>query len=79
MYTIDLSLLYEEKAKIKEIDIYLSKVNEKPIDGDDVVLTGQAPIWLYLKVAHAVHGRAKRLFYESPVTAKVLIFDHNPY
>ena len=79
MHTIDLSLLYDGQAKIKELESYLSKINGKPLDGDDVVLTGQAPIWLYLKVANAVHGRAKRLYYESPLTGKVLIFDHNPY
>ncbi|RLA95047.1 MAG: hypothetical protein DRG83_19050 [Deltaproteobacteria bacterium] len=41
-------------------------------------LTGQVPIWLYLAVAHALHGKAKKLVYDSPVTGEVVIFDHSP-
>ncbi|WP_456339577.1 CRISPR-associated protein Csx3 [Fervidibacter sacchari] len=40
------------------------------------MLTGQAPVWLYLAVAHALHGKARRLLYTSPTTGEVLIFDH---
>lgn len=79
MYTIDLSTLFVETAKIDEIQRYLDKVNEMPLDGAEVILTGAAPVWLYLKIAHALHGRAKRLYYESPVTGRVMIFDHDPY
>jgi hypothetical protein len=44
-----------------------------------VVLTGQAPVWLYLKVAHALHGKARKLIYASPVTGEIVIFDHDPF
>jgi CRISPR-associated protein (Cas_csx3) len=44
-----------------------------------VVLTGQGPIWLYLKVAHALHGKAIKLTYASPVTGEVVIFDHDSF
>ena len=27
----------------------------------DVTLTGKAPVWLYLRIAHALHGRARIL------------------
>ncbi|HWO42691.1 MAG TPA: CRISPR-associated protein Csx3 [Candidatus Eisenbacteria bacterium] len=37
-----------------------------------VVLTGQAPIWMYLRIAHALHGKARRLLYSSPVTERWL-------
>lgn len=40
---------------------------------------GPGPVWLYLAVAHALHGKARRLYYSSPVTGEVLIFGHNPY
>ena len=33
----------------------------------------------YLKVAHALHGRVKKLIYDSPVTGGVVIFDHDPF
>ena len=46
--------------------------------GADATLTGAAPVWLYLKIAHALHGRAKALYYESPVAGKVEIFNHDP-
>ncbi|MGH8007324.1 MAG: CRISPR-associated protein Csx3, partial [Candidatus Binatia bacterium] len=45
----------------------------------DVVLTGAGPVWLYLKIAHALHGKAKKLIYRSPVTDDVVIFDHDPF
>ena len=79
MQLIDLSRFYEGTAKLAETDSYLSRLKERSLDGKDVVITGRAPVWLYLKVAHALHGRAARLFYESPVTGKIMIFDHDPY
>lgn len=33
-----------------------------------MVLTGAAPVWLYLKVAHALHSKARKLLYRAPVT-----------
>ena len=79
MTIIDLKKLYVGNAKISEIDEYIEKVFQQNVDGQKVVLTGQGPIWLYLIIAHALHGKAKRLIYESPVTGKVIIFDHNPF
>jgi len=43
------------------------------------VLTGAAPVWLYLRVAHALHGKARKLIYRSPVTGDVAIFDHSRF
>lgn len=81
MISIDLGTLYGKTAKIGKLDEYLGHVGNLPLDGRDVVLTGNAPIWLYLKVAHALHGRAKRLYYEAPAmqnAGRLLIFDHDP-
>jgi len=74
--TIDLGSLYEGTARLEELPSYIEKALEMAGEGREVVLTGQAPIWLYLAVAHALHGRAKRLIYSSPVTGEVVIFDH---
>jgi len=74
---IDLKLLYGEVAKLDELPIYIERAKELAGDGNEVVLTGQAPIWLYLAVAHALHGKAKKLLYTSPTTGEVLIFDHS--
>jgi CRISPR-associated DxTHG motif protein len=73
---IDLKNLYGEVAKLDELPIYLERAKELAGEGNEVVLTGQAPIWLYLAVAHALHGKARKLLYTSPTTGEVLIFDH---
>lgn len=77
--TIDLAALYDETAKLTELPDYLAKAVELAGEGRAVVLTGRAPVWLYLAVAHALHGKAKRLSYLSPVTGEVVIFDHDPF
>jgi hypothetical protein len=33
---------------------------------------------MYLRIAHALHGIARALYYESPVTGRVEIFNHSP-
>jgi len=74
---IDLSQLYGERARLDELPAYLDRARELAGESNEVVLTGQAPIWLYLAVAHALHGKARRLVYDSPVTGEVCIFDHS--
>ena len=76
---INLETFYQNTAKLADMDKYIQKVQQMDVNGREVVLTGQAPIWLYLKIAHALHGKAKKLIYESPVTGKVVIFDHDPF
>ncbi|MCX7794687.1 MAG: CRISPR-associated protein Csx3 [Thermodesulfovibrionales bacterium] len=80
---IDVNTLYkntssEDTAKISQLKDYLQKALELAGEGNDVILTGAGPIWLYLKIAHALHGRARKLIYRSPVTGDVVIFDHTP-
>lgn len=77
--TIDLKSLYTATAKLADLPDYVAKALELASEGNEVVLTGQAPIWLYLKVAHALHGKARKLIYTSPVTGEVVIFDHSPF
>lgn len=77
--TINIADLYQGRAKIKELDKYVEKVLAIAGEGNDVVLMGPGPIWLYLKIGHALHGRARSLTYYSPVSGKVCIFDHNPF
>ncbi len=73
---IDLKQLYGDVAKLDDLELYLERVLELAGEGSDVVLTGQAPVWLYLAVAHALHGKARRLLYSSPVTGEMVVFDH---
>lgn len=74
---IDLSTFYEGTARLEDLPQYLDRARELAGKGNEVIITGQAPIWLYLAVAHALHGTARRLLYDSPVTGEVCIFDHS--
>lgn len=76
---IDLASLFTDQAKLADLPAYLARARELAGHGHEVVLTGQAPIWLYLTIAHALHGTAKKLVYSSPVTGDVVIFDHDPF
>jgi hypothetical protein len=76
---IELNTLFSEVAKLSEMDKYIQKAKELAGEGNEVVLTGAAPVWLYLKIAHALHGKARKLIYRSPVTGDVTIFDHSPF
>lgn len=76
---LDLKPLYGETAKLDDLPVYMEKAKELAGEGNEVILTGQAPVWLYLKVAHALHGKARKLIYRSPVTGDVVIFDHDPF
>lgn len=79
MVLIDLKELYGETAKLSLLSEYLEKAVRLAGEGNEVVLTGAAPVWLYLKVAHTLHGKARKLLYRSPVTGDVVIFDHDPF
>ena len=79
MITIDLATFFSETAKLADLSTYIEKALEQAGEGNDVILTGSAPVWLYLAIAHALHGKAKKLIYRSPVTGDIVIFDHNPF
>ncbi len=75
---IDLSTLYPDTAKLYDIPNYINQATALAGEGNEVVLTGPAPVWLYLNIAHALHGKSRKLIYRSPVTGDVTIFDHAP-
>ena len=79
--TLDLSTLYAATgtAKLADLPAYEARVQELIPPGVDVTLSGNGPVWLYLRLAHALHGRARKLFYDSPVTGPVEIFNHDPH
>ena len=78
--TLDVSTLYAATgtAKLAELPAYEAQAKELVAPGSEVILTGNGPIWLYLRLAHALHGRARKLIYDSPVTGPVEIFNHDP-
>ena len=78
--TLDLATLYAATgtAKLADLPAYEAHVKELVPPGADVTLSGNGPVWLYLRLAHALHGRARKLFYDSPVTGPVEIFNHDP-
>lgn len=79
MILIDLKSLYGDTAKLSLLPEYIDKAVQLAGEGNEIVHTGAGPVWLYLKVAHALHGKAKKLIYRSPVTGDVVIFDHDPF
>lgn len=78
--TLDLSTLFAETktAKLDALPAYEARVKELVPPGADVTLTGPAPVWLYLRIAHSLHGRVRILSYDSPVTGLIEIFNHDP-
>lgn len=45
-------------------------------DSFEVVLTGAGPVWGYLAIAHALHGRAAKLIYSAPNAPSIVVFSH---
>lgn len=78
MVEIKIESFYTNNAKLADLDAYIRQALTLAGEGNDVVLTGAGPVWLYLKIAHALHGKARTLIYRSPVTGDVVIFDHSP-
>ena len=76
---IDIEALYAEVAKLNRVKEYIKEAERQAGYGNELVLTGRGPVWLYLLIAHALHGKAKRLIYESPATGQVVIYDHDPF
>jgi hypothetical protein len=64
---LDVSTLYASTgtAKLADLSAYEARVKEL--------------VSLYLRLAHTLHGRARVLIYDSPVTGQVEIFNHNPH
>ena len=80
MKEIELGQFFGETAKLSHLDQYKQKAVELAGEGEDVVLTGAAPVWLYLAIAHELHGKARKLYYRSPALEDdLLIFNHDPY
>ena len=71
--------LYRGTAKLDCLANYKQQAVALAGEGNEVVLTGAAPVWMYLGIAHALHGKVKRLVYRSPVTGDVEIFNHDPF
>ena len=75
---IDLSTFYTSRARFSELCSYRQKAIDLTGNDKEVILTGAAPVWLYLDIAHALHGKVKSLVYRSPVTGDAVIGDYAP-
>jgi hypothetical protein len=42
----------------------------------DVTLSGPGPVWGYLSIAHALHGRVRVLKYAAPNAPDIAVFRH---
>lgn len=77
--TIDVQSLYGETEKLAQCRDYIAGALRLAGEGNIVTLTGAGPVWLYLKIAHALHGKCLKLIYRSPACGEVVVFDHNPF
>jgi len=77
--TVDIGKLYEGTAKLEQLEAYEAKALAEAGNGNNIILTGRGPVWLYLRLAHALHGTARSLIYTSPASGDVTIFNHNPF
>ena len=75
---IDFSTFFAPRAKFSALPTYRQKAIALAGNGKEVVLTGAAPVWLYLDIANELHGKVKNLVYRSPVTGDVVIGDYAP-
>lgn len=80
LISLDVSSLYiaDGTARLSRLDHYVRAALDAVPPGSDMTLTGPGPVWLYLRLAHALHGRVRTLTYDSPVTGPVTVFDHTP-
>jgi hypothetical protein len=79
---IDVEALYRGPAEIarqEHLGEYERRAREIAGHGRDVVLTGRGPIWLYLRLGHALHGVARTLTYRAPEAGDVMVFDHTSH
>ena len=71
------SLNDERRARPELLPEYIKTALEKAGEGADVVvLTGTAPVWLYLAIAHAFFSKCRQLIYNSPTTGDIEIFNY---
>ena len=75
---IDFSAFYTSRAKFRELSSYRQKAIDLADNDKEVILTGAAPVWLYLDIANELHGKVKSLIYRSPVTGDVVVGDYAP-
>ena len=45
-------------------------------DPIDACITGAAPVWGWLCIAHALHGRVRRLEYAAPNAPSIVVYAH---
>lgn len=68
----------ETRASAHLLNRYITEALVAVQKSETVVITGSAPTWLYLAVAHAlaVNGHCKHLIYNAPSSGDVTIFDY---
>jgi len=77
--TINVEELYGEKALVEKRNSYVTSALKKAGSSKEVILTGKGPVWVYLLIAKALHGKVSRLVYSSPTSGDIMIFDNLPY
>jgi hypothetical protein len=66
---VNVSTFYDTTAKLADLDNYVETAKKIIGNNPVVTLTGQGPIWLYVKLALEFADRT--IYYKSPVTGDV--------
>ncbi len=77
MTVIDLTTFYEEAPEQKSVDAYVRKALDLAGNWNEVALSGNAPVWLYMAIANALQAKAKKLIYRSSAMGDMVVFDRN--
>jgi hypothetical protein len=73
---IDLSTIHGGQPRLDKLNSYIRQILKLAGSGNTVILTGDAPIWMYLIIAHALNDKAAVLKYVSPETGEITVFNH---
>jgi hypothetical protein len=72
--TIDVKEICGERPELALLPKYESMALELASQDNDIVLTGNGPMWMYLRLTHVLHGKCRNLYYKSPAGVPVVIF-----
>lgn len=77
--TVNVAELYGEKALTEKRDSYIAAALKWVGQAKEVTLTGIGPVWLYLLIGKALHGKVSKLVYTSPTSGDIVVFDNLSY
>lgn len=66
----------ETADKLAAASVSLLPVWNPGQESVDITITGAAPVWGWLCIAHALHGRVRKLEYAAPNAPSIVVYAH---